>query len=133
MTRIADGTTYSKEERTECLRKMQAASDAFYRAAASTGNHAFVEFTGIMNEYIKLCQEAHAQGIDFMSANTHTGSPLPIMGHHVNYLEEKLDCIYGPSLEAAKLTLRIGAPEVPQEPCTRRHDGDGGWYDIMED
>jgi hypothetical protein len=88
---------YSKEERDEAIRKMKAASEAFYRAAAATHCHPFIEFTGFMNEYIKLCEEAFAKGVDFMMANTHTGVALPIQSFHAAYIGEKMGCIYGPS------------------------------------
>ncbi len=90
--------TYTKEEQLACIAKMELASSAFYYAAMRTGNHAFIEFTGLMNEYIKICRRAVEEGIDFMMANTHSGMVLPIETHHVAYLAEKLDCIYGPSL-----------------------------------
>jgi len=92
-----------KEFRAEALRKMRAASETFYRLAVQTQVHAFIEFTGLMNEYITLCEGAEAAGIDWLMANTHTNTPLPIKEHHVGYLAEKLDCIYGPSLEATGL------------------------------
>lgn len=88
---------YSKEERDAAIQKMQAASDAFYRAAAATHCHPFIEFAGFMNEYIKLCEQASAAGVDFMMANTHTGVALPIQEFHAAYIGEKMGCIYGPS------------------------------------
>lgn len=94
---------YSKEERDEAIRKMQAASDAFYRAAIVTHCHPFIEFAGFMNEHIKLCQQAFEAGIDFMMANTHTGVALPIQDFHAAYIGEKMGCIYGPSFSDPKL------------------------------
>lgn len=83
------------EERAECIRKMQVASDRFYAAATQTGNHAFIEFCGLMNEYILLCQEAHAEGRDFANLNVHTGRHLKLYPHQESYIAEKLECIYG--------------------------------------
>lgn len=91
---------YSKEERDEAIRKMQAASDAFYLAATATHCHPFIEFAGFLNEYIKLCQQASAAGIDFMMANTHTGVALPIQEFHAAYIGEKMGCIFGPSFSS---------------------------------
>lgn len=83
------------------IEKMHAATSAFYRDAVRIGNHPFIEFTGLMNEYIKLCEEALALGIDFTETSIHGGgAALPMKGHHRRYLEEKLDCIYGVSLAA---------------------------------
>lgn len=93
--------TYTKEELEVMLVKMRAASGAFYYNATRTGCHPFIEFTGLMNEYIKLCEAALAQGIDFTETSIHgSGQPLPMQSYHRNYLTEKLECIYGYSLEA---------------------------------
>lgn len=100
---------YSKEEREVILRKMHAASDHFYMMATATNCHPFVEFCGLMNEYIKLCEEAHAEGTDFTQANIHAGVPLPMKPYHVAYLGEKLGCIYGPSLNEERATALLKA------------------------
>ncbi len=89
---------YSKAERDEMIRKMKEISSLFYPLAAATHVHAFIEFTGLMNEFITVCEQAQAAGQDFTRANTHTGQCLPIQTHHAAYLAEKLNCIYGPSL-----------------------------------
>lgn len=99
---------YSEEERAEMLRKMKQASSAFYGMAVQTGCHPFIEFTGLMNEYIKICEEAQAQGIDFTQTTAHQSGrdKLPMKSYHVAYLGEKLGCIYGPSIgENGKLLL----------------------------
>lgn len=95
---ITSDEVYSAEERAPMLPKMHAASDAFYRAATQIGCHPFIEFTGVMNEYIKLCEQAHAAGIDFTNANVHSGQALPMGPHNAAYLAEKLGCILGPTL-----------------------------------
>ena len=82
------------EERTIALRKMHDASAAFYRAATQIGNHPFIEFTGLINEYLKACEEAHAAGIDFTECNTHSGTRLPMAPHMIEYVNEKLECIF---------------------------------------
>lgn len=92
--------THSPEERAAMLRGMHGASDAFYAAAIRIGCHAFIEFAGLMNEYIKICNRAHEQGIDFTESSAHSGKPLPIATYEAAYLGEKLGCIYGPSLQA---------------------------------
>jgi hypothetical protein len=81
-----------------CLILMQQASTNFYRQAVHCGNHAFIEFTGLMNEYIKVCRTALNGGQDFAMANIHTGQALPFAQHHIDYLSEKLNCIYGASI-----------------------------------
>jgi hypothetical protein len=80
------------------LVRMKRITDAFYGRATGVGVHAFIEFCGLMNEFVQVCQEAHARGVNFTQANTHSGQELPFAPHHATYLAEKLNCIYGPSL-----------------------------------
>lgn len=82
------------EERERALAEMQRVSNAFYGAAIKIGNHPFIEFTGLLNEYIKACARAHQRGIDFSECNTHSGQDLPLESFEVNYLNEKLECIF---------------------------------------
>lgn len=115
-------TTYSPEEREAMLRGMHAVSDAFYRGATRIGCHPFIEFTGLLNEYIKICERAHAQGLDFTEANAHSGKALSVEPYEAAYLGEKLGCIYGPSLQdprnlrefllKAGLGAVVGADEI---------------------
>ncbi len=93
--------TYTQAELEEMLVKMEQASRAFYGDARRTGCHPFIEFTGLMNEYIQMCREALTLGQDFTETSIHgSGQPLPMKEHHRAYLTEKLECIYGYSLEA---------------------------------
>ncbi len=95
-----DDKPHTKEEMQECLRKMQEVSRAFYVPATRTGCHAFIEFCGLMNEFIKVCETTMADGGDFMMANTHNERPLVMKSYQAAYLAEKLDCIYGPTIRA---------------------------------
>jgi hypothetical protein len=76
-----------------CLEQMRHTSTTFYSMAIRTGNHAFIEFCGLMNAYIDTCYEAAKDDLDFRYSNTHTGRRMP--GHKVEYILEKLECIYG--------------------------------------
>lgn len=87
----------------KCLKDMDAAACAFYASAVSAGNHAFIEFCGLMREYVNACAAALEQGIDFTNANRHSGQHLPVEPHFANYLGEKLECIYGADLARAAL------------------------------
>ncbi len=89
---------YTPEQRAEMLRKMSAVASRFYGQAVMTGVHAFIEFNGLMNEFIKVCQRANEKGVDFAAANTHSSISLPFEDYNVAYLAEKLNCIYGPEL-----------------------------------
>lgn len=93
---------YTDQERERVLTLMNAASKTFYGLAAMAGCHPFIEFNGLMAEFIKVCQEAHESGQDFPMASTHTGISLPFKHYHLEYLAEKLNCIYGPSLLSDK-------------------------------
>jgi hypothetical protein len=84
----------NKEEREVALKEMQKTSDDFYHRAVSINNHPFIEFAGLMNEYIKMCEIAHEKGIDFSDCNTHSGQDLPMEPYHRNYINEKLECIF---------------------------------------
>jgi len=84
-------------ERLVALDQMQAASDAFYRSAVSIGNHPFIEFAGLMNEYISACRAAHKEGIDFTDCNKHNGQVLPLRPTMSDYINEKLECIFSGS------------------------------------
>ena len=103
--------TYTKEELEAMLTGMRQASSAFYAMAFKIGCHPFIEFTGLMNEYIQMCSNALAQGQDFTETSIHGGGqPLPMQAHHRAYLDEKLQCIYGYSLQA--LTVADATREV---------------------
>lgn len=84
----------TEQQREEALAAMDRASSEFYRSAVYIGNHPWIEFTGLMNEYIKACREAHKAGIDFSECNTHSGKHLPLRDYQVRYLNEKLTCIF---------------------------------------
>lgn len=89
-----------KAELQTMIVRMQKVSDSFYQAAQWAGHHAFLEFTGLMNEYIQLCRQALASGTDFTATTIHGGGQtLPMEAFHQRYLNEKLSCIYGVSLE----------------------------------
>lgn len=85
------------QQREEALGKMQQAADEFYRSAVFIGNHPFIEFAGLMNEYIQVCRDAHREGIDFTECNRHSGVKLPLLPMRSDYLNEKLECIFAGS------------------------------------
>ena len=80
----------------ESLDKMRVASGTFYNMAIRTNCHAFIEFTGLMNEYIKICERNLKQGIDFRDSNAHIGKSqqMKIDSYEIDYLNEKLHCIF---------------------------------------
>ena len=84
----------TEEERSMALSAMYAASNYFYRDAVKIGVHPFIEFAGLMNEYIKACESAHDKGIDFSACSKHSGQNLPMADFMVDYVNEKLECIF---------------------------------------
>jgi hypothetical protein len=84
----------TSKEREIALKRMQQTADEFYRSAVSIGNHPFIEFAGLMNEYINACRNAHTKGIDFSECNRHSGRPLPLHPVMADYVNEKLECIF---------------------------------------
>jgi hypothetical protein len=81
-------------ERLAAIAAMRAASSVFYAAAIKIGNHSFIEFTGLMNEYIQACADADSDDLDFSNCNTHSGQELPLQSYRVKYINEKLECIF---------------------------------------
>lgn len=92
-------TECRKEELRNICRRMQSVSNTFYSGAVGTGNHAFIEFCGLMNEYIKACFDSIEQGVDFTNCNVHSGIALPLAPYQLDYIREKFDCIYSGSFK----------------------------------
>jgi hypothetical protein len=92
---------YSAPEREAILARMESVSRVFYAGAVQTNCHPFIEFCGLMNEYIEICRDTHEAGIDFTQASAHGDQMLKFAPHHLAYLREKLNCIYGPSIASA--------------------------------
>lgn len=88
-------TPEKRDELQLVIANMSKLSSNFYYNAIHIGNHSFIEFTGLMNEYIKICQQSLEQGIDFTLVNTHTkGQALAVKEYNTRYLKEKLNCIF---------------------------------------
>ena len=75
----------------------------FFRAGMGSEVHAFLEFNGLIAKYVQICQRCAADGIDFRHPNTHTGQAMPVEVHDMEYLGEKLACIFGPIIDANPL------------------------------
>lgn len=94
---------YNKEERAKQVKAMREVALAFYPQAANTHVHAFIEFCGLMQKFIDICENTSKKGRDFNESNTHTGDALVVAEHDVAYLAEKFDCIFGPTLADPRL------------------------------
>jgi hypothetical protein len=84
----------------------------FYHSAVQIGNHPFLEWTGVMNEYVRLCINALAEGIDFANANIHSRGVLPVYEFNVDYFAEKTRCIFGNTLTAQPELARVFLEKV---------------------
>jgi hypothetical protein len=78
----------------ESLNRMWRAANQFYQAATETECHTFIEFTGLLREYCKVCQENLARGIDFRELNGHTSQRMELQAYEIDYFNEKLNCIF---------------------------------------
>jgi len=112
-----DPNGYTRGEREAMLEGMRRASSMFYARAFAIGCHPFIEFNGLMNEYIKICERAHRDGIDFPRASAHSGIAIPMATYEAAYLGEKIGCIYGPALQdpaTLRAFLRAAGLSTPE-------------------
>jgi hypothetical protein len=93
------GHQHTLGEMRATIARMRAINAQFYALCFSGGIggscHAFIEFAGLQAKFIDMCQAALDAGIEFPFANQHSASPWPLERHHVDYLGEKFQCIYG--------------------------------------
>jgi hypothetical protein len=78
----------------ETLDRMWLVADQFYQEAANTECHAFLEFTGLLREYCKVCERNLARGIDFRELNGHHSQRMELQPFELDYFNEKLNCIF---------------------------------------
>lgn len=90
---------FNKHEREQQLAKMRVVSDTFYYSAIKINVHAFIEFCGLMNKFIDICERTSDAGVDFNTANRHVGQALKVETHDIEYLAEKFECIFGATFE----------------------------------
>lgn len=115
---LLDDHVYTQEEQRELIGKMRAANNSIYLLLQAAGVHAFIEHCGLLSKFIDIAERSMQAGIDFTQSNTHSEGSLAMEGHDMEYLAEKLDCIYGPSLRAnakvrAAFLKGLGLDEEP--------------------
>jgi hypothetical protein len=95
--RLGDPTP-SFEQNMVTLRNL---SEKFYwmcfHANVGSFAHPFLEFNGLMSVYVDVLAKS---GVDPQQANVHGGVPLPVEDHQIEYLAEKLECIFAPIIAA---------------------------------
>lgn len=109
-------------EQRALIAKLRGTNEAFYwmLQAHDCGSlcHPFLEFCGLQSKYLDLLEESLWRGIEVGSASKHTGAPLALEAHHVEYLGEKFGCIYGfafagsPELRRAFWVAAFGPPDA---------------------
>lgn len=91
----------------ETVRELRSVVGAFYfelfERNVGTVAHAFIEFCGVMNEYLKIAGDLAVLGVDFRQLNKHTGAVAEVEPYRIQYLGEKLDCIFSPLGASVKL------------------------------
>lgn len=90
---------HSKSDLIRMATEMNSASANFYRRAIKIGNHAFIEFCGLMQEYIKMCEQTADKEEDYTQANIHSGESLQAFDYNIKYFAGKFECIFGPTLK----------------------------------
>ena len=98
----------------ESLLAMQGIVNAFYRAAVFTNCHAFLEFAGIMEEFLKVCRHNLERGIDFRDCHEHSGIELHLEPWHLNYINQKLRCIFGGRLSVQWVDTKNDGEVIPK-------------------
>src|SRR6476661_4161587 len=89
----------------EILQAMKMAASNYYRESIATNCHTFIEFTRLINEYIKICERNLKQrGVDFTKTSAHCpGEPkLQIEDWELHYINDKLRCIF-PNLQLVEI------------------------------
>lgn len=98
------GRDWSEDDLRRIIGKLRTLTGTFYwmcfRADIGTECHPFMEFNGLLSKYVQLCANAAEAGLPFPIASVHTGLPLPMAAHDVEYLAEKFACIFGPYFQA---------------------------------
>lgn len=89
---------WTREELQLICGYMRSVASNFYSMAVHGQCHPFIEFCGLMMKYVDVCVRAADDGVDFTQASTHSGMALKVHTHDMEYLAEKLDCIFGPIL-----------------------------------
>lgn len=97
----------------ETLQRMQRAVNHFYREAVHANYHPFLEMAGLMEEYLKVCRHNLERGTDFRDCHAHKGIMLHLESWHVNYINEKLRCIFNGALTVSP-TSSHPSEQIPQ-------------------
>ncbi len=77
------------------LEHLRRVNSVFYSDAVQGEIHAFIEFCGLQSKFLDICTNMFRNGQDPRNTNIHSGIPLPVECHDIEYLAEKFKCIFG--------------------------------------
>lgn len=84
----------------QTLARMNAVVEEVYwlmfHRGVGTRLHPLLEFVGVMREYLRICGDLEARGIDYRKLSVHSLSVVEIEPYRIEYLAEKLSCIFAP-------------------------------------
>jgi hypothetical protein len=96
----------TEEELTGIIEEMKQIAQIFYMLCTKAGLahrcHPFLEFTGLMREYIHGCTMLTREGSDFRRSSGHSNKESAQLPIDIRYIAEKLNCIFGPTLRAGE-------------------------------
>jgi hypothetical protein len=91
----------------ESLRRAREMSSAYYALGAQCGIHSMIEWCGVMSEYVKMLESAHAEGIDPCEVDQHHADcKVSIPEFMASYFTEKLGCQLKPFIRANRSMWR---------------------------
>lgn len=89
---------YSIEDLLKICRKMDAVVEKIYPMMTSCEVHPFVEFNGLMREYVVICRILARSGVAFPFASNHGTMAVEVPDYTIEYMAEKLGCIFAPMI-----------------------------------
>lgn len=102
------------------IKKLLALNEQFYwlcfHANVGSEAHPFLEFNGLMHKYIECLAKSD---VDPQQANVHGGEAFPVKDHDLEYLGEKLACIFVPMIEANPRAREILSRHLFSDTCKK--------------
>jgi hypothetical protein len=76
----------------QALLRARDLAQSYYPLATQTGIHSMIEWCGVMGEYVKMLEEAAAQGLDPREVDQHGSAAVTVPDFMIQYFCEKLGC-----------------------------------------
>lgn len=91
----------------EALLRAREMSSAYYALGAQCGIHSMIEWCGVMTEYVKMLECAHATGVDPRDVDQHHADCKVVIPEFMaTYFVEKLGCQLKPFIRADRSMWR---------------------------